>query len=661
MTKLEYRPDIDGLRSIAVLIVILFHAGFSWIPGGYVGVDVFFVISGYLITSIICGEIKSTGELSFANFYVRRIRRLFPALFFVVILTCFFAFFIFSREDYSGLIGSALSAVFSLSNIFFWSESGYFDSESSIKPLLHTWSLSVEEQFYILWPSMLLAIMLWLRKWTFWTVCFLSLASLLACVAMMEVSPASSFYLTPFRVYEFGVGAALALSGRTYDQNSVTSKVLLGVGLLLIVYPALAFDENTPFPGLHALIPCLGAALCIYVRDAGVVSLLLSNRVSVYIGKISYSLYLVHWPIYVLYTYYVYREIGVVEKIGLVACTFVVAIAVYYLVENPMRQAEFWHRRRVYYYGVAPLVFAVSLVAYSSMSEDNSSVVDGVVLEQPKSVIEKRFVGCNTKVENAKGIYDFCRMGDPNAEPTVAVWGDSHASALSLGLDQVLEENHFAGIKLTEVGCAPIVGVTREVDGVVNSECAAFNDFVMQGILASDNIDTVILASRWTLQIESDRFDNREGAVERGEKAILLGKDRDGSWTRNMEVILDLYRDSMNKLVSSGKKVFVIYPIPEVGWHVPRTMHHRQEKGLNPQITTSYEVFQERNSRSYKFLDSIGLRGLSRLYPEKALCNVHVKGRCVASLENTPLYSDDDHLNGYGALLVARSFSEIFR
>ncbi|SHM81941.1 acyltransferase family protein [Halomonas cupida] len=661
MKKFSYRPEIDGLRAIAVLSVVLFHAGFSWIPGGYIGVDVFFVISGYLITSIICQEYFSTGSFSFLNFYLRRIRRLFPALFVTISATYVVASMIFSSEDYARLGGASISAVFSVSNLFFWNESGYFDSESSIKPLLHTWSLSVEEQFYLLWPSTIFAMLIWMRKRAIFAVIFLSLVSFLACEVIMRISPSTAFYLTPFRVYEFGIGAGLALYGKTYSRNDIWSKGGVFLGIFLVVLSAFLFSEETSFPGLLALIPCVGAALCIYFKNAGVVSSLLNNRVSVYVGKISYSMYLVHWPLYVFYTYYIYREVGVVEKIALVIVTFFSAVVLYKLIENPMRRQGFWAKKRWCYFGAAPLVFAVSVASYSYMKEDDYSGLEGVPLEQPKAVLEKRFSGCGIAISSAESILDFCKMGDPEVAPSVAVWGDSHASALSLGIDQILEESQLSGIKLTEVGCAPIVGVTREIDGVVNSDCAEFNDFVMREIVDSAGINTVILASRWTLQIESNRFDNREGGVERGGDAILLGKDSDGVWTRDMGLVLSSFRKSIEMLVSSGKKVVLIYPVPEVGWNVPRAMHHRIENGLDPQITTSYEVFEERNDRSYDFLDSIAVQGVSRIYPEKVLCNTYVVGRCVASLESTPLYSDDDHLNGYGSLLVARLLPDILR
>lgn len=333
-----YRPDIDGLRAIAVLSVVLYHAGLSVFSGGFVGVDIFFVISGFLITRLLLKEIEEKGKLDFGRFYLRRARRLLPAFFFTLICSGFFAALVFSPQLLEGFGASLINSVLSISNIYFFSNSGYFDTASALKPLLHTWSLGVEEQFYVLWPILLC--LLAPRKWLAPVVVVLVGAiSLYSAQSMLAKQPDAVFFLMPFRVFEFSIGAITVWLLRVQIKNKAVLEVLFVSGILLLVYSIFFYTEKTQFPGVNALLPCVGAAFCIYSGNMCLSGKFLSNRLFVAIGLISYSLYLAHWPVIVFYKYcFGGAAFNVLEACLLTVASFVVAIFMYHCIEKPFRR-----------------------------------------------------------------------------------------------------------------------------------------------------------------------------------------------------------------------------------------------------------------------------------------------------------------------------------
>jgi len=333
-----YRSDIDGLRAVAVTSVVLFHADVRLFSGGYAGVDVFFVISGFLITRLLIRDLAD-GSFSFKDFYLRRARRLFPALFATLVLVFAVAVAIFLPFHLERLGGALISAVFWCSNVFFWTENGYFDASSSLKPLLHTWSLSVEEQFYLIWPS-LIAVLFGFGKriWLVAGIAIIGIVSFAAAELWMRMDSSAAFYLAPFRVYEFGIGALLVFFYEKKPKRKVVLDIVLLAGFALIGMTVLIFDEHTPFPGVKTLAPCLGAALIIYAGQAERVGFLLRNSISRYIGLISYSLYLVHWPVVVFYKYSV-DSFTRIDKIAVIAIAVILAILMHRFVENPLRKS----------------------------------------------------------------------------------------------------------------------------------------------------------------------------------------------------------------------------------------------------------------------------------------------------------------------------------
>jgi peptidoglycan/LPS O-acetylase OafA/YrhL len=349
--EIKYRADIDGLRAIAVLAVLLFHTDVPGFTGGFVGVDVFFVISGYLITSIILKEIKAE-QFSIARFYERRIRRIFPALFPVISFVLVVGAYLFDANAFKDLGQSIAATTLFSSNILFWRESGYFAAPSLQKPLLHTWSLAVEEQFYIFFPLSLMAIHRYLKgKYFVWLVIAFIL-SLVASIYGVVYHPAATFYLVPTRAWELMVGSILALGvlpdlSKNWQRNALTIS-----GLALILYSIVAYTEATPFPGIAALAPVMGSGLIIYSGKGGShqAQKLFTARPLVFIGLISYSLYLWHWPLVAFTKYLLFRPFNGVDSAAIILASVLIASFSWKFIEQPFRgkQMLFPERKKLF-------------------------------------------------------------------------------------------------------------------------------------------------------------------------------------------------------------------------------------------------------------------------------------------------------------------------
>ena len=434
----SYRPDIDGLRAVAVLLVMMFHLNIGPFSGGFVGVGVFFVISGFLITRLIVDEYRSAGGFRLGRFYARRARRILPALFCTVALAAVGAFLLLPPDRFEHFGGSMLFSVLNLGNVFFWSGASYFDDAAHTKPLLHLWSLGVEEQFYLIWPLFMVGL---LGRSNRTTVIGLSTAAIISlCLSGWvllgwEDGQATAFYQTPFRVFEFGIGALMVWLTKVGSRRGVVLECLLLAGLALIGYAAVRFTNQTPFPFLNALVPCTGAALVIYAGTAPISGWLLRNRLTVAVGLASYSLYLLHWPLIVLYGAYTFREVTSVEKTALLIVTAVGATLMYRFVELPLRGGapSRWSGRRTFAIGaVTTMLLAVPAAAAwtqagwewripverRARSNDQWRSMEFAHCRQTDAQMPADLVTC----QNARG-----------SSRDILIWGDSHARHLVSG------------------------------------------------------------------------------------------------------------------------------------------------------------------------------------------------------------------------------------
>lgn len=334
-----YQPEVDGLRAVAVLSVIFFHLQMNTFSGGFVGVDIFFVISGYLITGLLVNKLADgSGSMDYPAFYIRRIRRLFPALFVVCIASFICAFLLFDPKNMARFSGAVIYTLGSASNFYFLFESGYFDADAYLKPLLHMWSLGIEEQFYLLWPFLLT--LFWRTKKIF--IASVTLLSFFLCLYFIPSNPEATFFMMPFRIYEFGLGASLIWIN-SIRLPRLCHELLSCLGLLAIAYSVVMFNEETIFPGINALVPCIGAVFLIYSKSHSVIGRILRTRVLVHLGLLSYSLYLVHWPLIVFYKMYKHSTpvpLSIGEALMLLGLTYILSLLLHKFVESRFRYAS---------------------------------------------------------------------------------------------------------------------------------------------------------------------------------------------------------------------------------------------------------------------------------------------------------------------------------
>jgi len=494
-----YRPEVDGLRAVAVLAVVLFHAGVPGFRGGFVGVDVFFVISGYLITRLILGELDGE-RFSFARFYGRRARRLFPAMFATLAATFVASLFILSPPHLEEASLSLIHALLSVSNVLFWSLSGYFDSASAAKPLLHTWSLGVEEQFYLVWPISVYLAYRWLRhRGVLVLIVAVGLASLVAAEIAAGRAPDAAFFLTPFRMCELALGGLCLWLERSTAIRSWRRELLTLLGLALIAYATHAYGEGHRFPGLAAMVPCGGAALVIVGGRGRVAGALLANRLAVGLGLISYSLYLVHWPLFVLVRYGRASDSTSLEKVTLIAAATGLATAMYFLVEQPFRRRR---RERLrlsdpaFGLACAGLACALILPAVSAIAARGwpGRVPSGL------RAAAAGLAGMKDHHFDAANAQDRVPFPAPGRRNAVIV-GDSHGADLLTALLGAKSQVNFRFLHIFW-DCQPILGPRPYGEGTpirsreYAEECARKAE-VLRDNPVLEAADLIVIASSW--------------------------------------------------------------------------------------------------------------------------------------------------------------------
>ncbi len=360
----EYRPELNGLRALAVILVLFFHLDFEWMKGGFLGVDVFLVISGYFISKNILYGLQQK-NFTFYGFYTKRLRRLFPALIFTLIVVGIAGYFLLTPSNYERLGKSTIFSGFSLSNFFFWSEAGYFNMDASTKPLLHMWSLSLEEQFYLFWPLVLVLLYRYLKKYLILYVSILVLGSLALCEFYFSTHPDAVFFLIPFRMFEFLLGASCIWLERFYVKKSnYLLEFSFLIGLILMIYSGVAFNNLSRMPGLLSLVPCGGAMLIVLGGKAPLFSWTLKNKVVELIGKSSYSIYLIHWPLIVYYKYWTLSSLSLTIQVILGIISIALGLLMWYFIENTFRYSRRKKTKRdPIWFAIPALLVVVSIAS----------------------------------------------------------------------------------------------------------------------------------------------------------------------------------------------------------------------------------------------------------------------------------------------------------
>jgi len=664
---MEYRREIDGLRAVAVVPVILFHGGVAGFGGGFVGVDVFFVISGYLITSLIAAQ-AAAGRFSLVEFYERRARRILPALFLVVLACVTVAWLLMLPGELRNFSQSVAAVAVFASNVLFWRESGYFQPNSEVKPLLHTWSLAVEEQYYVVFPILMLVLWRFRRPWLIGVLALVAALSLGWAEWGSRHMAAVAFYSLPTRGWELLLGALVALLGlpaTTRRLGRPAREIMAAAGLLLISAAIFAFDESTRFPGLHALVPTIGAGLIIAAAAPDtIVGRVLSSRIFVGVGLISYSLYLWHQPLFAFAKLYALRNPGPAVLVSLIIATFGLAYLTWRYVEQPFRDRSRLSRGSIFALAGVFSAILIGLGAAGHIAngfEGRFSPEVLKMLEHKQDLSRPREIACLRALETSRRLDQACALGAQGGEPDVILVGDSHARSFVLAMDRVLAEKGLAGRSYAYTDCPYLPAArsrNRSPEQLVCDELSA-QLYAGQGARPK----TYVFVSRWTLRLEQERFDNREGGVEPGEREHFDTPDSAGlDYARGLGL---QYQQSIQRLLDGGNTVVLVYPVPEMGWRVPEYLGKtlRYHGRLKPETgSTDYGVFRARNARTHAALDAIGSHPrLVRIRPEQLLCDTYVAGRCAAHAGGVPLYLDDDHLSALGSKLVAEQIAARIR
>jgi peptidoglycan/LPS O-acetylase OafA/YrhL len=528
---LRYRPDIDGLRAVAVLPVVAFHVGISAFPGGFVGVDVFFVISGYLISWIILSEFEQ-GHFSILSFYERRIRRIFPALVVMLLATAVVAFIYLLPVELEQFASSLLAAILSVSNFYFWFHSGYFDVAADQQPLLHTWSLAVEEQFYILFPLFLLLIRRFFPVNLRTGIIGLALLSLSISAVGAFRDPTTTFYLPHTRAWELLLGTILAMEVLPPIRNALVNNLASAVGLGMIIYAIFAFSAATPFPGLAALVPCVGTGLVIHAGRDGrtLTNRVLSLSPLVFVGLISYSLYLWHWPLIFFQRNDSILFAGFSSSTGkvlLFAASMILATVSWWFVERPFRRGPLRMPARPLFLSAAVATVTICSISIVTL------LLDGVPSRFSPAEIQAAsylnydpgsdyregtcFINDGRGQADLKG--DIC-LKQVRGRKNVLLFGDSYAADLWYGLTRSFGEVNF--LQATGAGCKPTLAQARTTD-VTLRRCAKLMDSVFFDYLAKNKVDALLIAESWRKDDLPALASTLDWANARGIKVILFG------------------------------------------------------------------------------------------------------------------------------------------
>jgi peptidoglycan/LPS O-acetylase OafA/YrhL len=657
--KLTYRPEIDGLRAIAVGAVILYHAqitifGRQPFEGGFIGVDIFFVISGYLITSIILKELVTTGSFSFKHFYERRIRRILPALLFVMLVSLPFAWMYLLSSSFIDFSKSILYSLGFGSNFYFHYSGQIYGAESGLlKPFLHTWSLSVEEQFYILFPVVLLFIFKYFRKHLVTILVIGLIISLQMADWGSRNYPSGSFYFLHTRMWELLAGSILAYFEITLghrSKNKTLNLILPSVGMFLIGHSILFFNDKMFHPSFYSLSPIIGVCLIIWFSNKDeLITKILSTKLFVGIGLISYSLYLWHYPIFSFARIVEFAQGNLFKELLLGIVIIILSVFSYYFIERPSR-----NKKNRFKFLISLILISISILVIVNINivqkngyKDRLSEIFQKNLSEPRDLF---------KYSDGKKCHNRCKF-NTSSNKKVYIIGDSHMGSLMFNLKDRVVKKNYQFITSTYGGCLFYPGFnkvdvkTMKIDELCNN---AYFEKLKEN-LSKDKNSIIIFGGRLPAYLSNYHFDNQEGGIEGTEwsdKYVSIGR---------YENIQTSFQNEISEL-SKNNKIILVYPIPEVGWNVPNKLNsifskkpknvNKKNLNINEYISTSYQVYQNRTKSSFELLNSIQGDNIYRVYPHTLFCDTNIKDRCVTHDDKNIFYADDDHPSSKGAEMI---------
>jgi peptidoglycan/LPS O-acetylase OafA/YrhL len=642
----KYRSDIDGLRGIAVLAVVGFHAFPSRVRGGFVGVDIFFVISGFLISGIILKELERD-SFSFLEFYVRRIKRIFPSLA-VVLAACLLAGALWLLPDEYQQLGKhvAAGAAFG-SNVVLWQEAGYFDMASELKPLLHLWSLGIEEQFYLVWPAVL-ALVLWrMRAGRGLLMSMLMIGSF---SLSLWRSGTGAFFLPFTRFWELLSGCLLALPAASPERLRLKRPMVeaaAGVGLLLLASAMVLIDRDRPYPGRWALLPVLGTVLPIVAgSEAWVNKNILSQPSLVFVGLISYPLYLWHWPLLTFGRTLQGGTLSIGLRLVAVLASAALAALTYQLVEKPVR---FGRRNRL-----KPIALCLAMIILGWVGLSTSrhrgfpsrfgSATAALVADLRYDTSQLGYSPCDARLKASALTLMYCFQSSPSP-PTAAVFGDSHGDHVFAGI-AALDEQSW--LMVGHPSCPPISGVDVKL---LYEGCERRSDNAIRYLAADAAIKTVVLSFGNYIADTNYAADHLQS--QRGPRAAVFSS-RSFSGTRAALFYAGLDQ-AVTRLEAAGKEIIVFHDVPELPFF-PRACIPRGRLGsarTNCFIPRAAVLDRQHETRALLARLSLAHPRVRLFDPLETLCDAEI---CPVRLGDRLLYRDSHHLSLYGSVRVARAF-----
>lgn len=642
LDSMKYRGDIDGLRAISILAVVAFHAGLPCVNGGYVGVDVFFVISGFLITKLLLEEKARTGTIDLAGFWARRVRRILPSLLFVIATSLLIGMFVLERVsgEVGNLAKAASAALLLNANHYFLSMEGdYFGVALETNPLLQLWTLSVEEQFYLIWPLLLLLVVNRSQIQRKGLITLIGIASFICCVMLTKIDRSMAFFIMLTRAWEFMAGAAMAvLHVRGLPEHKFSGSLLVTLGGSLLFYSIFFLSDVNAFPGVLALLPVAGGALTILagiVWPSNPVSSVLRMSFLTYIGRISYVWYLWHWPVLVLI-----RSVNLYERhlgYDLLAAlvSFLLAVVTHHYVEVPLRKygvgMTFWNSKRILLFGlistIAIFVLAVVIGAwarYGWFYSDSERHLDDARKDTPS------WSCLFTEGDHAD---DYKKCLKINEHPNVAVllWGDSHANHWAAAFNGAAKNHAATLIDLARRACLPILG------DMPDKGCMQFNEYVFSQLdeLKNNGLRGVIISAHWPIYF--------------GGRSLFAGESTNVVYS-NAEFETQ-FENFVNKLEKINLRVLIVLPSPSLKFSAVNCLSRKSanECGID-QV-----AFNEYAKDSISILKRIAARShnVRILDPQSLMCE---NGYCSAVQNGVVAYTDADHLSK----TFAESMSENF-
>lgn len=654
---LAYRKEIDGLRALAIIPVLFYHAGFSGFSGGFVGVDVFFVISGYLIGGQLLQSI-SNDAFSFREFYFRRARRILPVLFFVVFLSSIVAWMVLHPVALVEFSKNALATLVFSSNVTLWLKSGYFASAAELNPLLHTWSLSLEEQFYLLAPVCVLTVYRYQRRLLARVILILTAVSFLLCVWGSLNHPSANFYFLPTRVWELLVGVLVALYERRRLKINLSVPVATALSLLgisLIVASVSILSTESIFPGLLSLPSVAGTALVLIFANKGIVKRFLGARILVGIGLISYSLYLWHQPLLAFSRYHLQADLTVRYSLVILLVTFILSLASWRFIEKPFRFSKAFKRASKV---KVMMFFAIVIFGFATAA----LITQGL----PKR-FDKTVVAIDAAMKDINPLTDDCHFsnGDSVNHPIsgcasymvdgkvdVLIMGDSHSNSISYQLQMLLREKGVSSYAVSKSSCIGLRGFyLRSVND--SMDCHNHNSQLLH-YARQVGIEKVVITSAFIGYYTANRLPTNASGDPVGALDVIerIGLPPTAEEDRRSRVLKRIYAEVVK--LSGEFDVYLVGPIPQMNSLIPAAMKKalKDERDIN-ELGVSFSQYQQTAGALLDLFASLKSKGVNIVNISDVLCS---GGICSNSIDGMPLYRDDHHLTSkLGGGLVAEA------